>query len=355
MKTMAGWAVASALLLGVSMNPARAEEVEKKFRIGGSLGGANTRASVESDSANTLLVFDSSTNLVDIVRDPRGDSGAFASFGLEPAWRASVSGQYAFTRHLILEASIGYQRGEVGDVIVQAQFPDQEIPQNQRFGFRSYDFSAGDIEQIPLDVTALFRFRPKTSFNPYLGGGLGYRWVGFSPSSKLDAASVNLSRSRGGIAPLASSSGIQTINPPLSQSELSGATVSAPDTWVYNAAAGFEIQFKKHWTVFADLKWSFAQREFSLRFNGADSFGLPVPEGAIFEGTQIEAGPMLISEGGLLDTGRRATIIDVGTNQPVTVFVFEPDGVPDPGYYYVQAGTVSYDGPTLQFGVRYTF
>ena len=48
-------------------------------------------------------------------------------------------------------------------------------------------------------------------------------------------------------------------------------------------------------------------------------------------------------------------MIDLGTQLPVTTFLFEPDGVPDPGYYYVQAGTVSYDGPALQLGIRYTF
>ena len=36
-------------------------------------------------------------------------------------------------------------------------------------------------------------------------------------------------------------------------------------------------------------------------------------------------------------------------------FVFEPDGIPDPGMYYAQGGSFSYDGFSLQLGVRFTF
>ncbi len=36
-------------------------------------------------------------------------------------------------------------------------------------------------------------------------------------------------------------------------------------------------------------------------------------------------------------------------------FVFEPDGVPDPGAYYAQGGTLDYDGLAVQFGIRFTF
>ena len=34
---------------------------------------------------------------------------------------------------------------------------------------------------------------------------------------------------------------------------------------------------------------------------------------------------------------------------------FVPDGNLDPGAYYVQGGEVSYDGYSLQVGIRYTF
>lgn len=347
-------ALVSVMFLAL-LGSVRAEEVEKKFRVGLSLGTGGSRGSVESDSANTLTIVNQQGAVTDFIRDPRNDSAALGALKIEPSWRATVSAQYAFTRHFVLEGSVGYQRGDVANVELQAQFPNQTIPTNQSFDFQVYNFRAGTIQQIPVQVTAMARFRPKAMFNPYFGAGLGYIFVSFDPSSQLDEISTNMSRSEGAIATLLSNQGVQSLLAPTIFQDLTGASISAPSTWEWHLAGGFELSFKKHWAFVADLRYVVAQKEFQIGFDGSSALGVSVPRGVQFEGQTGTYGPMFVAVGGLVDVGRNVQTYNPDTQLVETKWVFEPDGVPDPGYYYVQGGTLKYDGTVVQVGFKYTF
>lgn len=345
-----------ATLLLVAIAPAvRGEEVEKKWRVGFALGGAETRQTIDSDAGNVLAIVNSDGLLVDVIRDPRNDSGALGSFSIRPAYRATLKGQYAITRKFILQGSVGYQRGDVGNVEMQAQFPDQQIPANTQFNFRTWDITAGKMQQIPVELTAMVRFRPKSAFNPYIGTGLGYMFVSFKPSEDLNVLSQNMSRSQGGLATIISNQGIQTLTTTTDVHDLGGATVDAPSSWTWHAVAGIEYTVKKNWSLFAELRYMWAKDAFTLLFNGSPTLGLSVPAGTQFDTAPKNFGPMFISQGGLIDAGRPGTVYNPITGNNDAAFIFQPDGVLDPGWYYVTGGKIRYDGGSFEFGFKYTF
>ena len=62
--------------------------------------------------------------------------------------------------------------------------------------------------------------------------------------------------------------------------DLGGATVDARDTFEWHLAGGAELTFKRKWSVFVDLRWTFASRTLHIGFNGGDDLGVPVPQTA---------------------------------------------------------------------------
>lgn len=346
---------------------AHAEDVAKKFRLGFSVGGYDTQTKVTSDSANTLVILDENGLFADAFRDPRNDDAAIGDLGIKPQSRASLSASYAFNSIFVLEASVGYQKGDVGDVEMQAQLVGaSQIPSTQEFLFDIFRFPAGEMSQIPIEVTALARFRPKAALSPYLGAGIGYRLVSFTASDRLNEVSAALEASRGGLATLTGFFGARGFAgvPEQLVRGFSGASYSAPDSFQWQAVGGFDYSFSRHWTGFIDLRYVFASREFSLTFDGQRDFGNSVPDQIAEQGDALATasyGAIQIVEGGLIDAGRLvpAPGAPSGTDCSVSpgscVFEYQPDGTLDTGYYYLKGGAIRYGGVALQFGVRYTF
>jgi opacity protein-like surface antigen len=201
-------------------------------------------------------------------------------------------------------------------------------------------FSAGEITRVPLQLTALARFRPQARFNPYVGGGFGYAVVGFEPSDELDQLSVALDSSFGVPGRLFTDNrGSVIITDPAQQRrQLGGATVEAEDAWEWHVVGGAEIGFGKRWAMFFDLRYTDATQSFRLQFDGQDELGHSVPQGRTTFGSDLANaayGPLYLFPGGLLDV--------------------DGDGDIDSGLYYATGGELRYDGLAAQLGVRYTF
>jgi hypothetical protein len=239
------------------------------------------------------------------------------------------------------------------------------------------------------------RFRPRATFNPYVGAGIGYSIIGFEPSHSFDQLSLTMDSSRGAqtrLTPFFSSGfgGVPKIQTgEFAQIDLQGATIDARDSFEWHLVGGAEVTFKKRWSAFVDLRWVDASRSFAVGFNGGAELGRSVPNyqpldssamanasygpvdvGGCVKSSTVNANGELIacSGGGLLDYGY--PILVPADDAPATThcddptdalsalcvadFVFEPDGVVDPGLYYAQGGKVSYDGYSLLFGIRFT-
>lgn len=380
--------------------PAAAEEVEKRFRIGVSLGQHNSRDTLQSDAANVLTVVDENDEWVTEYWDPRNDNAALGQLQMRVANRLSVTGQYAVNRFFLVEASLGYQRGDVGHVEMQAQFDQVQIDPSERFKYVAYSFMAGEMQSVPMQVSGIIRFRPKAAFNPYLGIGGGYTIVGFEPSADLDQVSSTMSSLSGTQTLLQDYLNVAPIIP-TEYEGMSGARVEAPSYLEWHVIGGFEYSVKRKWSVYADLRYESANRRFFLGFNDSSSLGISVPARQATVGdpaVTAQYGPWYIPQGGLVDGGVLVNpvafyvsgqIVEAmpglcgtlpATNPvpvPTSACVFlvngemddynaqyadvdgfvpvSPDGVADPGLYYVKGGSLKYGGATLQIGFRYTF
>jgi len=362
------------VVIACACSVAGAADVEKKFRLGLSVGGYNNTDEISSDAANELTLVDENQVFQSIFIDPRDDSAVFGNLDIQSSGIATLSAQYAVTQVFIIEASVGYTRADLGDVEVQAQFRSIDIPDMESFNFAWYRIPAGEIERIPLQFTALARFRPRASFNPYVGGGIGYSFIGFEPSDEMNQLSLNMDASLGGQTRLTEATyGSPSLAlPPANQIfPLTGATIDARDTFEWHIAGGAELSFKRSssWSAYVDLRWTFASRSVHIGFNGGDYLGVPVPQLTDFADSEAASaiyGPVQITNGGLLDGGSiqlrpaegEPPDTDCVENPQDCEQYFDatmPDGIVDPGFYYAQGGTVDYGGIALQFGVRYTF
>ena len=353
------WAVALTLVGAVTA--VSAEDVEKRLRLGLSIGGFDGADNVHSPSANVRALFTPDDVFDSVIIDPRNDSGAVSDFGLEPQYLGTFSASYAFNPYWYVEGSAGYRQGDIGNVEVQAQFfgvPPQGL---QAFAFRIFNLTGGTLTQVPLQLTTGFRFRPKAALNPYVCAGIGYTFNGFEPSDDLNNLSVAMDEATGGFAQLTGSG----FTNPASFSELAGITVEAPDAAEWHVGAGVEVTFKRRWVVFADARYLVYSNRFALHMNGdSTELGISVPADQVQTtdpGASGPFGPYLFVTGGLLDGGSLVPRVgappgtDCSIDPIACVFDGPPDGQLDPGYYYVHAGSVRYDGVTLQFGVKFTF
>jgi outer membrane protein W len=384
--------ISVSLVLGAASAIAMAGDVEKRWRLGLGIGGFNPQGEIDSAAANQLLLIDpTSFEPRFLFRDPRDDSSAFGNLDIQAGHVGRFDVQYAPTKIFVLEGSVGYEKTDLGDAEVSVEFlgsspPIAEIPTN----FTTFRIPVGEIERVPIQLTGLARFRPRASFNPYFGGGIGYSIHGFEPTAEFNELSVNMDRSLGQLVTVTDSfNGSGGLGSPVGDPrDLGGAEVDVRDSFEWHLVAGAELSFKKKWAAFADVRWIDASRDVTIRFDNATELGKSVPNFEDFTNSAIALevfGPIDIglNEGGLIDGGQRVwvrrtgqpetTICDLpgdDNQELVCEFVwftndqlddprlpddFEADGLPDPGSYYVQGGKLEYDGFQLLFGVRYTF
>jgi len=360
------------VLIACASSAALAEDVEKKFRIGFGVGGYNTTDDISSDAANVLQLVDDNQVFSRVFIDPRDDSAVFGNLGINSGTVATLSAQYALTKIFLIEASVGYGKYDVGDAEIQAQYGLIDIPDMEEFNFEWYRIPVGQMERVPLQFTALARFRPRASFNPYVGAGVGYAFIGFEPSDEFNQLSLNLDSSLGGQSRLTEATwGGASLSAPSADAigPLTGATVDARDTFEWHLAGGAELSFKRRWSVYVDLRWVFGSRSMEIGFNGSDYLGIAVPQLTDFESSPVATaifGAIQVTTGGLIDGGSlqvrpkqgeppETDCVETPQNCETFFDPTQPDGVPDTGYYYAQGGSVNYGGVSMQFGVRYTF
>jgi outer membrane protein W len=361
-----GLAWSAALLAGaLAANVAFAEDIEKKWRVGITVGSFLPEDKSHSASANSRAILATDGSLFDFVYDPRNDSAAISDFGIRGGYATRLSASYGFNRTLFLEGSVGYRRADVRNVEVQAEFDGTPRSTTRDFQFRIFNLTAGTIQQIPVELTAGLRFRPKAIFNPYVSLGVGYSFNSFQTSSELDTLSSNMDNSVGGFSRLSGStfSGERLLSP-TSSSDLSGITVSVPSAPEWHVGGGFEVSFKKHWVVYLDARYVNYSGKLRMKINNGDELGISVPADRRTVTDPNAYGPfgaVWITTGGLIDGGSLLPNVDAPPGTDCTTdpgdcsFTGPPDGVPDPGKYYVHAGNVRFDGLDLQVGVRFTF
>lgn len=369
---VAALAFASALSIGATPAALAQEEKEaSKFRIGVFLGGTRTEAEIESEAGHNLAVEDPFRELIDVLSDPRNDSAALSALDFGYAVRGALSGEYRFSDRWAVELSAGYQRANVGNVEMQVQFEGLPEDREFQFLFETYGIPAGTLEQVPLDLSFVARFRPKAAVRPYVGFGFGYMWVGFEPSEELDTLSTRMDLSRGIDQEFQGGQFARFLADAGPERSLEGATIDAPDAWTWHMSGGLEWSFRRNWSLVSEVRYVGANKKFHIGFDGRDSLGRSVPDGLLTLPSSrppdsYPYGAVRITDGGLIDAGGLYVLTVNQNNQqvytPCAVAGFEgcqfypvPDGALDQGLYYVQGGEIRYSYLGVQVGLKYTF
>lgn len=317
-------------MLATGQMPVFAEEVEKRFRLSVSFGGLNNLGEVRSDATNILSINNEDGETIDRFFDPRNDDAAVGTLELQGGGIAGGALQYAINRFFLVELAASYQKTDLGDVEVQGQtFPVWTVMR----------VPVGEVERVPLQLSGIARLRPQSSFNPYVGAGVGYTIVGFESDEAFDALSVNLDRAKGRLGQVTSENfGLTVLAGAGEFVEMTGAHVDARDTFSWHVVGGAELTFANHWAALIDLRYVRASREVLVGFNGGVDLGVAVPQATVDEGSAAQFaiyGPMQLLDGGLMD--------------------FNRDGEVDPGFYYINGGKIDLDALSFQVGIRYTF
>jgi hypothetical protein len=353
------------VLAAMAFSPALAGEMEKKFRLGLGFGGMNAQDEILSDAGNAMTLVNEQNQFEHYFADPRNEDGIFSALEIQPGTITTLYAQYGVNSWFLIEASVGYQKTDLGDAEIQGDIginppPD---PLVNRHNYLIRRVPVGDLERIPIQLTALAHFRPHADFDPYFGIGIGYSVIGFEPSAEFNELSRNMDASRGSQKTLSFAEFGGAVLDYGDTMDLTGATVDAGDTFEWHIAGGAELAFKRKWSAFIDLRYLFGSRDITVGFNGGKDLGIAVPQLIDYWDPQADYvfGPVGISDGGLIDFGQE--VPDAGEDpgascaDPAVSCHFEPipDGELDLGLYYAQGGTLKYDAVSLQIGIRLTF
>ncbi len=193
-----GWA-AVAVVVALAAPPARAEDARGRWSLGFGLGIQSTIDDIRSNAANVVLTEagipgDPADDIPKIDEsDRRQDDLLGRETAVDERQVQSLSVAYGLTSWLSLQFDLGYYRGDVsnldtfrvshsyGDFNQNGQFEASEATRTPDHD-ASIPISLGRLEQIPLSLSAVFRFRKDSPFNPIMGAGVGMIFTDFEES-----------------------------------------------------------------------------------------------------------------------------------------------------------------------------
>lgn len=241
----------------------------------------------------------------DFIRDPRKDSGIFQSTAIaQNVWgELNLAVDIKTWRHgtLLAQIDVGYYSGDGGEIEVAVDIAEESIinPVDQDLTaddpFANYQFiypSSGTVTQVPLSLSGIWQFRPRSPFRPYFGIGAGYMDVAVSSSTSLAQLNDNLA----GIAFDWTVRGIQVATGILGEdadgnpSDL--ITVEATSAAFYTVRGGLEYNINRNWSLFLSANFIETPARIQIRALGFKEFGQGIGRNTQifdFEGITSEA------------------------------------------------------------------
>ncbi|HET6278964.1 MAG TPA: hypothetical protein VFG08_09290, partial [Candidatus Polarisedimenticolia bacterium] len=188
----------------------RAEDTKGKWQFGFGLSYMSTSDSIRSNAdvaiAEQTLGEQGLPAVVYV--DPRPDDNVLNEPTIEDDFKLDFSASYGLTRWFALEVWASYMQAPVGNIELfyddltntpgdgtQAATPSRCGPAGSGACWTYSDSPAqirtnsfipvGEITQIPVHLSALFRFRPESPLDPYIGAGVGYVFVDIESSPEF--------------------------------------------------------------------------------------------------------------------------------------------------------------------------
>ncbi|MFQ5670294.1 MAG: hypothetical protein ACE5HD_07220 [Acidobacteriota bacterium] len=216
------------------------------------------------------------------IRDPRRDEGSLQDNAVESNAWVDLDATYDIKTWrqgtLIADLSVGYFKGEVGSIEVAV-----DIAEEGNFNPTEQDFSlsppfdpltnfqfifprAGTITQVPISLSGVWQFRPRSSFRPYIGLGLGWMNVNLESSSSLELLNEQLSG-----MPFSWTVREKVVASGILPPET--ITVDTISDVMYVAQGGLEYNVNRKWSVFFTTKFISTNARVQIRELGFVNFG----------------------------------------------------------------------------------
>ena len=200
-----------------------AEDTKGKWQFGFGLSYFSTMDYIRSnaDIALSEIVVGDRPGLPPVQSvDERPDINVLNEPSINDEFKLDVSASYGLTRWLAVELAAGYLKAPVGNI--EFYFKDQTAgitgspsqtsnmncganvnrPCYEYTGQLPFDVKTntflpvGTITEIPIQLSALARFRPESPLDPYIGLGVGYIFTDLKASAALAQASAEVTSER---------------------------------------------------------------------------------------------------------------------------------------------------------------
>jgi outer membrane protein W len=291
-----------ALMLG----PVLAEDTKGKWQFGFGISYYATTDYIRSNSdvaiSDTVAGQSGGVPTVIFV-DDRPDQNMLNEPSARDNFKWDFSASYGLTRWLALEMSAGYMKTAVGNIeyfftdrgkligtgsLTTTQFTSTLCgPEGTGQCFRypgtagagstnKYNLfvPVGDLTEVPVQLSALVRFRPESPLDPYVGLGIGYIFTDMEQGDEFNAraetiAGLNVTTSWGGEVDTGETTGpgtrveaIPGYTPTPLQAEVS-------DGFEYHAVGGIDYYFSEHMSMYVDARYVWSQTSIDITTDGS--------------------------------------------------------------------------------------
>jgi hypothetical protein len=185
--------------LSLLASPLQAEDQRGRWSFSLGVGFLSSLDDIRSNAAAAeLLAVGRPGDISDdpiINSDPRGDDLLGRETEIEEAQTYNASIAYGLTSWLSLQVDVSYYEGNISNLDtfqIERRFVaiegdnvfNDEIA--TPFQDASVPLGIGDLEQIPVMFSAIFRFRKDSPFNPILGAGVGWFFADLNESQAFE-------------------------------------------------------------------------------------------------------------------------------------------------------------------------
>ena len=297
----------------------RAEDTKGKWQFGFGLSYFSTVDYIRSNADVAIasgLAGQEGLPAVTFV-DPRPDANILNRPGVQDDFKLDFNVSYGLTRWLAVELAASYLKAPVGNIEVFSIDVVKDVgngfqnptfarvcgPQGQSlcFNYRGDTISSrsdsneflqvGELTEIPIQLSALVRFRPESPFDPYVGLGVGYIMTDLKTGDSFEAQAKEVSELLvqapilgNAVADPAFTSPFPGITPGPLEAEVN-------DAFEYHVVGGVDYYLSERFSMFVDARYVWTSGAVDIRIWDAQ-------QGLL---TSTELGKLRVIQEGLLE------------------------------------------------------
>lgn len=292
--------------IGASCGLARAEDTKGKWQFGFGISYYATTDYIRSNSdvalAGTVAGQGGSALPAVGAVDDRPDENMLNEPSVKDDFRFDFSASYGLTRWFALEVATSYMQSEVGQIEFYTEdrrttllpgspisvagnfaqfcgptrtgtcynYGDSTFATERDNGF----LQVGEITEVPLMLSGLFRFRPESPLDPYIGVGIGYIFTDITVSDEFNEKSEEIqtrlvsNASYGEVTDQANPNRISPYFP-------GPMTVDLSDGFEYHVVGGVDYYVNDRFSMYVDARYVWAESEVDVRIDGAHQVRMP--------------------------------------------------------------------------------